>query len=157
MKQVIWTLGTLTVILTGTIACSPSGARVDGLDFVARDALYVQVDDARTPGEKNLVLIVSDVDDLCEHANRGDSFAGRAKLEIVHRYTGSVRFQFMKFDADCSVMHHEDTGQGWIETGDLGGRHIDASFTFVGGDTNVTGELTARSCTVPDGFFHACN
>lgn len=156
MKQVVWTLSIATVILGGSFACSPSGATVEGLDFVARDALYLQVDDPRAEGQKNLMLIVSDVENLCEHAASGDSFAGRAKLKILQRWTGSAHFEFMKFDSDCTVMEREDTGQGWIETGSLGGRHIDASFTFVGEGTNVTGELTARSCTVPDGFFHTC-
>lgn len=157
MKQAGWTLGTLTVMIGASSACSPSGARVEGLDFVARDALYLQVDDSDGNDHKNLMLVVSDVDDLCERAIDGESFAGRAKLTILHRWTGSVHFKFKKFDQDCSVMHRQDTGQGWIETGNLGRRHIDASFAFTADGTNVTGELTARSCTVPETFFHACD
>ncbi len=156
MKQVGWTLGIAFVILGASSACSPSGARVEGLDFEARDALYLQVDDSEGNDHQNLMLVVSDVDDLCERANAGESFAGRSKLTIFHRWTGSVHFKFKKFDHDCSVMKREDTGQGWIETGSRG-RHLDASFAFIADGTNVTGELTARSCTVPEEFFHACD
>ena len=135
MSQAGSTLGIAAMMITGLVACSPSGASVHGLDFDAKDAVYLRVDDSESNDHKNLVLLIADVDDLCERANSGESFAGRSKLLIRNRWTGSAHFQYKRYGQDCEVMHNETTGQGWVETG----------------------ELTARSCVVPDGILERCN
>lgn len=145
------------VLIGGAVACGGSGASVHGItDFEAKDAVYLSVDDSRATDNRNIILLISDTENLCERLANGESFAGRSKLAIKSRWTGSAHFSFMRFDNECEVEQHEDTGQGWIQI-DQANQKVQGSFAFVADGANVTGDVVAANCRMPDNSSFACH